>query len=376
MALLKTERSAERTHDDTVAWLKFIRDRNFTRREKWMLLAHFDDPAAVYSSSITVVEAILKRAYLHKPMPTYELLAEDVCWLSNPEHYFLTTSDESFPRELKEIDDPPLALFLKGNIGALNNPSVSIVGSRRPSAIGAEVTKRISIELSACHVAIVSGLAYGVDSIAHDAVLPSKGRCIGVMACGLDTIYPAKHRWLADKIIAEQGLLVSEYPLGIKPTRYTFPERNRIVSGLGDGVLIVEAATNSGTMITAKFACDHGKPVMVVPGSAMSNQYAGSHALIQEGASLVCSAKEVIEVMSFEWAKDFVTIDNDVSDCPPHVDSTHSQILSVLRRSPAGLDSLKKNTSLTTAELSAMLLEMELLGYVARDPHGNFIATM
>lgn len=376
MAESKVKSCRERSQQHTFDWLRFVRDKRCSRREKIKLLACFGQPDEVYRSSKQAIALALNKDEFEWDLESKAKFDDDLKWLDDPINQLVTVQDKEFPNCLHDIDDGPFALFAKGNLDLLDTPTVSIVGSRKPTPLGAEAIKRISAELSQCMVTVVSGLAYGIDGIAHSSALQHAGKCIAVMGCGLDIVYPSGHRRLFDQILAEDGLIISEYPIGVRPTRYTFPERNRIVSGLGDGVLIAEAALNSGTMITASFACDQGKTLLVLPGSVLSSQYTGSHKLIQEGAALVTSAKEVIEAVSPQWSLDLYLQSKHDLVQEGEGSKVQKEILSMLGYSPQSIDSLKKNTSLTTAELSAMLLEMELLGLVQKDQHGDFISTM
>jgi len=217
-------------------------------------------------------------------MLSAQCVQADLDWLAGDRHHLIALDSVYYPSLLREIPDPPLVLFAIGDIGLLNEPQVAVVGSRRPTPVGDRVTRDISNGLASLGIVVTSGMALGIDAAAHQAALSDQGSSVAVLGNGLDTVYPSRNRELFSQL-ASNGLIVSEYPLGVKPSRYTFPQRNRIISGLSHGVVIVEAAERSGTLVTARLALEQNKEVMVVPGSALSSQYRGSHDLIKQGAA-------------------------------------------------------------------------------------------
>jgi DNA processing protein len=206
-----------------------------------------------------------------------------------------TFEDNSYPKQLKNIASPPLVLYYKGALPALNEPCLAVVGSRKPTAYGREVTEKFVSQLASLGFCIVSGLARGIDSVAHRAVLRGGGRTVAVLGSGLDIIYPPEHRGLAEEIIKSGGVVISEYPLGQKPSRAQFPARNRIISGLSLGVLITEGASRSGTKHTASFSAEQGREVFCVPGPISSPLSAGPADLIKVGAKLTTSVNDILE---------------------------------------------------------------------------------
>lgn len=357
-------------------WLRFVLDKRFSRSAKWKLIDQFGSPSSIYDDNDNFIQQISNKAR-QVLEPSFAQLHNELSWLSRPGNYFITYEDEAFPENLRNIADPPLALFATGNISLLDAPAISIVGSRKPTSVGGEITKRIAKDLASCGLSIISGLAFGVDSLAHEAVVNNAGKCVAVLGSGLDITYPARNKWLFKKVESTNGLLISEYPSGTRPTRYTFPERNRLVSGLGDGVVVIEAAVGSGTMITADFAGEQNKPLMVVPGSAISAQYAGSHTLIKEGADLVTSAEDIAKIVGRNWKLELESMPlSKVKSAATSHSTLQNKVLSIVSEAPRSTDWLLENTSLTINELSAMLLDMELRGLIVRDTHGNFIATM
>ena len=251
----------------------------------------------------------------------------------------------------------------------LGDPSVSIVGSRRPTPAGTIITQRLAGELSALGIVITSGMALGVDGIAHQAALTAGSPTIAVMGCGLDTVYPARHRSLFESI-SRQGLLLSEYPLGTPPDRYRFPERNRIVSGLSSGVIIVEAAERSGTRITARLAMEQGREVLVVPGSPLNPQYAGSHALIQQGAALVTDTQDVLHSLSIPLQSALQDIESGPQES---LKGNDHPLLRYINFEPTSTDQIISASGLTTAQVSSMLLMLEVDGLIAASDDGGYV---
>lgn len=232
------------------------------------------------------------------------------------------------------------------------------------------MVSRISADLAALGVVITSGMALGIDGMAHQAALSGGGQTIAVMGCGLDVIYPARNSGLY-QAIAENGLLVSEFPLGVKPSKYTFPMRNRIVSGLSLGVLIVEAAIRSGTLITASFASEQNKEVMVLPGSALSRQYEGSHDLIKNGAALVACSEDVLHCLATQLGD--VLRSQRKPSLGASEEAERSMLLKFIGAESTSIDSITLGSGLTTTEVSSMLLELELKGVVAVAQDGGYV---
>ena len=206
----------------------------------------------------------------------------------------LDFNSKYYPVKLKNISSPPKELFCLGNLELLNCKSIAVIGSRNYSGYGERAAKEFSYNLAKEDVCIVSGMARGIDSFAHEAALDAKGKTVAVLGSGLDVIYPRENKILYENIIKNNGLIISEYPLGTKPSRQNFPARNRIISGLSDGVLVIEARKNSGTNITVDFALDQGKDVFVIPGNIYSKTSDGTNFLIKEGAIPVTSYKDII----------------------------------------------------------------------------------
>jgi DNA processing protein len=270
----------------------------------------------------------------------------------------LTLDDERYPRLLRHISSPPPVLYVRGTLLPDDDLAIGIVGTRRASGYGTDMAARISGDLASAGVTVVSGLALGIDTMAHRAALDAGGRTIAVFGCGLDTIYPPRNRQLAERIV-EHGALVSEYPLGTRPDARNFPVRNRIISGLSRGVLVVEAPLRSGALITTSFAADQGRDVFAVPGSALSAASAGSHALIRDGAILVTSADHILEHLDVERASAQTQTRMLLPDTP-----AERILYAIVGAESRHIDELCHESGLTIHETSGTLLAMELKGLV------------
>ncbi len=275
----------------------------------------------------------------------------------------LTSEEDEYPEKLLKLDDYPFFLFYKGNVSLLKSAAVGIVGTRAPSTYGKIITEKFSRELTQSGLAIVSGLAYGVDSISHRTCLESKGKTIAVLGGGFDKIYPSEHTSLA-KEIAEKGLLITEYPPKNIPTKYSFPQRNRIVAGLSDALLITEAGAKSGTMITLDFALDNGICVYCVPGNITSSKSEGTNQQIYRGhAQIALSAKDIIDDLGGETLskKHVVQLNMD-----------EQLIINALTENDETLDGLSLKTQLKIQELTSILFNLEIRGIIRLGAGGYY----
>lgn len=303
-------------------------------------------------------------------------------WLAGAENRcVISLADPGYPAELLHMSDPPLLLYLQGEAGLLAHPQrLAVVGSRNPTPQGEINARDMSRALAGAGVCIVSGMALGVDGAAHQGALEAGGSTIAVVGTGLDRVYPRRHLDLAHRI-AQTGLLVSEFVLGTPPNPSNFPKRNRIIAGLSQGTLVVEAALASGSLITAKLAADLGREVFAIPGSIHSPQAKGCHALIRQGAKLVETAQDVLEDMrlappsgSFKPSLvESATPDDPFADGEAGwASGAHAPLLDKMGLDPVSLDVLQARTGFPTADLQALLTELELDGCVARVPGGLF----
>lgn len=367
-------------------WLRLLGTPGIGNANARKLLAAFGLPTSLFSQSeaelARVVGIAAAQALLREPTEHAELLANTWNWLqAEPEsHRILTLGDPLYPQQLLQTEDPPPLLYAIGRSSVwehnlLNSQAQSclaVVGSRNPSPQGATNAREFSKTLAEAGLTIVSGLALGVDGAAHAGALDGAASdslaTIAVVGTGLDRVYPSQHRNLAHRI-AQQGVLLSEFALGTAPLPHHFPQRNRIISGLSRGTLVVEAALKSGSLITAQLATEQGRDVFAIPGSIHAAQSRGCHALLKQGAKLVESAQDVLEELQWDAsspAPKFAPTQARLDDTP------ESPLLQALGHDPAGLDALQARTGLPTPELMAQLMALELQGQVARLPGGLF----
>ncbi len=279
----------------------------------------------------------------------------------------LTWRDPDYPPRLLQIPDPPPVLYLRGHLMPEDEWAVAVVGTRRASAYGKTVTGRLVADLAVNHVTVVSGLARGIDGEAHRATLKAGGRTIGVLGCGLDLVYPPEHRNLAREVV-ENGALVSEYPLGTPPEASNFPPRNRIISGLSLGVLVVEAGVRSGALITADYAADQGRDVFAVPGDLYKRSSVGTNRLIQDGAKLVAGAEDILEELNLMM----VAQQAEVRAVVPETE-TEALLLQHLSLEPIHVDEISLRVDLPIAEVTSNLALMELKGMVRQVGGMNYV---
>jgi DNA processing protein len=334
------------------------------------LLAACGSAAAVFEAAPAtlreLVEASTVTALSDEPDDHAALLATTRAWLQDaPARHVITLGDAAYPASLLETADPPLILYAQGRVELLHAPSIAVVGSRNPTPQGHDNARAFARHLSQSGLVVVSGLALGIDGAAHDGALEGEGSTIAVMGTGADRIYPARHRALAHRI-AERGLLLTEFDIGMPPLPDNFPRRNRIIAGLARGTLVVEAALPSGSLSTAHAAVEAGREVFAIPGSIHSPQSRGCHALIKQGAKLVESAEDIL--VELRWHRTAAPSRASTSG----VASGDAALLDALGHEPTTLDALSARTGLGAAELNAQLLDLELEGRVARLPGGLF----
>jgi DNA processing protein len=282
-------------------------------------------------------------------------------WASRAGHALLTLADTEYPRQLLEISDPPALLYVAGNVKLLSSSALAVVGSRNATPQGMKNAQSFARAFSEAGLTIVSGLALGVDSAAHRGGLEGRGSTIAVLGTGIDIVYPKRNEPLAEEI-ASRGALVSEFPLGAPPNAANFPRRNRLISGLARGCLVVEAALDSGSLITARLAAEQGREVLAIPGSIHSPLSKGCHALIKQGAKLVESAQDVLEELGGARAPDTT---------PPESGAGHD-LLDKMGFDPCDIDGLIARSGLTAEVVSAILLQLELEGRIASLPGGLY----
>jgi len=270
----------------------------------------------------------------------------------------LTWDDEEYPKRLREIDQPPPVLFIKGKLEEQDDWAVSIVGTRQKTEYGRQVTEELSVFLAQNHITVISGLARGIDSIAHHSSLQAGGRTIAILGCGVDQIYPPEHRALAERII-QSGALISEYSLGTPPDGINFPPRNRLISGLSLATVVVEAGDTSGSLITATFAVNQGREVFALPGNIYSPKSRGTNRLIQNGARPLLDFEEILQVLDIQQ----VASKQQARQLLPS-GALEIALFEVLSREPLHVDDIQAVTGLPVEQISATLVMMELKGLV------------
>lgn len=376
--------------DELRAWLRLAITPGVGRHSARRLLAAFGLPQAIFAQSAAALRQVLSPAQASAVLQTPEsldaLCAQTADWLagSSPalQRQLITLGDARYPPSLLHMEDPPLMLYAMGQAqAAWPSNLLAIVGSRNPTPQGAQNARAFAKTLAAQGWCIVSGLALGVDGQAHEGALagaPAGSPCatLAVVGTGLDRVYPRQNRELAHRICA-QGLILSEYPLGTPPLSAHFPQRNRLIAGLSQGTLVVEAAPQSGSLITARLASEQGKEVFAIPGSIHSPQSRGCHALIRQGAKLVETAQDVLEELRGPAAAAPTPAAPAPASAPAPSAATapsdrHAALLQALGADPVGLDALQARTGWDTPQLQALLLELELQGQLGRLPGGLF----
>lgn len=384
--------------DELRAWLRLTLTPGVGNETARHLLKACASAQAIFSQEPEALASLgtprLAQALAAEPKELAEQMDRTLAWLAaGPDRRVLTLGDAGYPQALLDTADPPLMLYLLGRLAcrpdAFNShPCLSIVGSRNPTPQGVIHARQFAKFFSESGLCVVSGLALGVDGAAHDGALQGGSPTIAVVGTGLDRVYPKKHLDLAHRI-ADQGMLVSEFPLGTPPLNANFPRRNRIISGLSLGTLVVEAALQSGSLITARLAAEQGKEVFAIPGSIQSQQSRGCHLLIRQGAKLVESAQDVLEELRVQLPllpdmdgtsknqgsqdKACEAEDRSLPEALDTASSASNELLSALGFAASSLDALQARTGWPTAQLQAELLSLELDGDVARLPGGLFM---
>ena len=351
----------------------------------WQVLTHFPSLQALFETAPHKLEGLLKPQALtalaehHRRGPKSPLLQQvrtGIAAAKSINVELLSTEDEHYPELLKQSERPPPILYVQGDLSCLSLPQIAMVGSRKASAAGTRTAHAFAAELAANGFAITSGLAIGIDSAAHAGALSVKGRTIAVLGTGLDRLYPKRNRLLAQEIIDQGGALVSEFPLGTDALPQNFPRRNRIISALAYGTLIIEAAIKSGSLITARYALQQDRELFAIPGSIHDPLSKGCHALIKDGAKLVETAQDIVDEFNGFLALKWQQLDHNTpaEDEPTEpstpVNDTETTILSHLGYEPTSVDTLCERTRLPVSDLMASLLTLELKGIVDNAKNG------
>jgi len=353
------------SHDNELAgWIKLTLVPGLGGQGLRKLLADFGLPTRVLAAGRQALARVVGDSLAERILAQQEDRAIHAAlhWAEGSGHKIVTLADTEYPRQLLEIHDPPALLYIVGDSALLQRSSLAIVGSRNATAQGVANAENFARVFSQARLTIVSGLALGIDAAAHRGALDGAGSTIAVLGGGVDVVYPGRNADLY-AAIADRGALVSEFPLGTPPLASNFPRRNRVISGLARGVLVVEAALASGSLVTARLAAEQGRDIFAVPGSIHSPLSKGCHALIKEGAKLVESAQDVL---------DELRVTAPTIAPPPMPQEKEHELLRHMGHDPCNVDSLCQRSGLTPETVSAMLLQLELEGKVATVPGGQY----
>ncbi len=394
-----------KTADELQPWVTLWRVSGVGPKNFQKLLSNIDDPATVLSSNMsTLTQAGISEKLAHAILDSktnQETAIPDIDWLNEADnHHIITIHCNEYPELLKRISDPPPLLYVHGKLSLLKDPQIAIVGSRNPTQGGTNNAYEFAKHLGQTGFCITSGLALGVDGTAHSGALEVNTPTIAVIATGIDRVYPAKHREIAHKI-ADNGAIVTEFPIGTQPKSSNFPRRNRIISGLSYGTLVVEAAQQSGSLITARLAMEQNREVFAIPGSIHNPLARGCHQLIRQGAKLVETAQDILEEMSAvidvselqddqqisanastarsTTSETDIKTDSSDTKAPaktqsldPPADDDQQVILNEMGFDPISIDQLIVRTGINTASLSASLLMLELQNQIASNGGGTY----
>jgi DNA processing protein len=350
------------------------------------LIEHFGNPESVFRASLTELEATGMRAVSAQSIATgksQELAQEECGKAMEARSKIISLSDPEYPSRLKEIYDPPVILFVKGSVEVLSRPGIAMVGTRHPTPYGSGMAERLSTDLAARGLVIISGLARGIDTMSHRGAVAAKGKTVAVLGTGIDIMYPKENTRLTEQIIALGGALITEFPIGTSPAPQNFPIRNRIISGMSAGVLVVEAAEYSGTRITSRCALEQNRDVYAVPGNVTNKSSWGPNTLIKQGAKLVATWEDVWEELPTDVQMELSASESESSQpetaslFPDEEKSPHEKkILKLLKPDESThIDQLVEllENEMSSSEIFAALFELELNGKIRQLPGKNFV---
>lgn len=363
--------------EQKINWLRLIRSENVGSITFFELLNHFGSA----EKALEMLPQIAKRTGKSIKICPKENALKEIDNITKIGAKLITLCDPEYPHLLAEIPDPPPIIIAKGNSSILNKKTVGIVGARNASINGRKLAFEFAKELSEKDITVVSGMARGIDGSAHDGAISVKGETIAVLGTGVDVIYPYEHNKLYQKI-CEQGVVVSEFPCGTTPQPSHFPRRNRIISGISEGVVIIEASLKSGSLITARTALEQNREVFAVPGSPKDPRAAGPNSLIRNGANLAESANDILKILetrtfttykncpfvpkSNQTSFDFEEKDNYFDEPIQNIDNARTKIISMIGSAPISVDEIIRHCQLSNSDISMILLELELEGKLER----------
>jgi len=367
------------------AWLMLVHTKGLGISRIKKLLTHYESVENIFHHPSYPPKLNLPKAVQNSlKNPDLKSIGDDVNWLEKNNNSILTIDNDLYPPLLKNTDSPPPLLYITGNPDILLQPQLAVVGSRNASAVGLTNTQSFCTDLAKKGIVITSGMALGVDGKAHISAINAGGKTIAVLGNGLDVVYPAKHKELAHNI-AQNGALISEFPIGTSPNAHNFPRRNRIICGLSLGTLVIEASVKSGTLITARQTMEINRPVMAIPGSIHSPMAKGCHLLIKQGAKLVESAEEILEELtplaqslSLQIQEKLSLLDDKTvkSSKNPYIkdeNNDHKVVLENVLYEATPLDEIINNSRLTAQEVSSILLILELEDKIRAMPGAHYI---
>jgi DNA processing protein len=355
--------------DDLQLWVALSQIPRLGNADICQLLTKFGSPEQIFSASLQQLKTVVSEEIATKISQgiVVETIQPTLDWLQKENTHLVTLADTTYPQSLLQISSPPAVLYAIGQLHWLNHPSIAMVGSRNATPQGERNAENFAANLCDQGLCIVSGMALGIDGAAHRGALKSNGATIAVVGTGLDIVYPAKHRELAHQI-AERGLILSEFPLGTPSKAKNFPRRNRIISGLSLGCLVVEANIDSGSMITARLAIEQGREVFAIPGSIHSPVSKGCHHLIKQGAKLVESSTDILEEL-----KHLIPNHQPLNQQPNEQTASETNtLLTAMGHDAISFESLLERSGLTTDALSSMLMLLELESKVTTLAGGNY----
>ncbi|MES9856971.1 MAG: DNA-processing protein DprA [Sedimenticola sp.] len=360
-------------------WLALLYAPGLGSRGISKLLAQIETPKALFRGALSDKLKLPQKAMEYLRNPNWDQIDQSLQWADADKHHIITRHDPRYPERLNQISDPPPLLFVNGDPEVLVTPQLAVVGSRNPTPSGKRTAEEFSRFLATSGITIASGLATGIDGAAHQGALSADGLTLAVTGTGPDRIYPSRHWDLAHQII-EQGALVTEFPPGTRPHPGNFPRRNRIISGLSLGALVVEAAIKSGSLITARLAMEQGREVFAIPGSIHNPLARGCHSLIRQGAKLVETAEDILEELApllVDIQLPEVAAPNEMQqgETAPEWDEEYRQLFTALDYDPLPIDLLIERSGLTAEAVSSMLLMLELEGRVSSAPGGRYHLT-
>jgi DNA processing protein len=361
---------------EPLAWLALDLMQGLGGEGLRRLLVAFGTPQAILQQSRSQLERFVTPRIAETIVAGADTARLDaaVKWLDGENNHLLTLADSDYPKELLQITDPPPVLYLKGQRELLGKPGIAVVGSRNATPVGAQNAEAFSRALSSAGLTIISGMALGIDAAAHRGGLDGGASSIAVVGTGLDLVYPARNRALAHEL-AERGLIISEFSLGTPALAKNFPRRNRIISGLSRGVLVVEAALASGSLITARQAAEQGREVFAIPGTIHSPFSKGCHQLIKQGAKLVDDANDILTELQWPLmpgATRALNVNASDDEADAEEPSESDPVLAAMGYDPVSLDALMERVALPAQAIMARMTELELSGVVAPMPGGKY----